>query len=136
MKSFDYLIMPFFAYLVAGSVKFIINSLKIRKLAFKQIGLGGMPSTHNTVTASVATLIALQEGINCPAFGVAMGFAFIVALDSMGLRAHIQSHAELLVSQLDTKNHKIRTRLAHTPLEALAGILLGMACAFILYFFI
>jgi acid phosphatase family membrane protein YuiD len=131
MMDLTYTIAPFFGYVIAGGSKFIINSYKYKKLALKEIGLGGFPSTHNTVTSTVAALIAFNEGLTSPALAVALCLAFIVYLDSIGLRKHIQDHAQLLSSHLPSM--PIRKKLAHSRAEALAGILLGLACGWFLH---
>ncbi len=67
--DFGYAIAPFVAWLVAGSTKFVINSLKARQLAFGQIGYGGLPSNHSAIVSSAAAMVAIREGISHPAFG-------------------------------------------------------------------
>jgi hypothetical protein len=53
------------------------------------VGNGGFPSNHSAVVSSMATLIALREGIGHPAFGVAVTLAFIVMIDANSLRQHV-----------------------------------------------
>ena len=83
--DYSYLLTPFVAWLVAGSLKFAINSLRAGKLAFGLIGYGGLPSNHSAIVSSMAALIAFKEGIQHPAFGVAVALAFIVLLDANSL---------------------------------------------------
>ena len=77
MNYYSYLITPFLAWLVAGCLKFLINSIKAKQLAFGLIGYGGLPSNHSAIVSSMAALIAFKEGIDTPAFGVAFTLAFI-----------------------------------------------------------
>lgn len=132
--SLAYLLAPFLAYLAAGSLKFIINSIRLKKPAFKAMGLGGFPSTHNTVTATVASLIACKEGLSSPALSVALALVLIVALDSMGLRKAVEAQARMLVRlhPADAQRQKIREKIGHSKLEALAGLALGSFCGFLL----
>ncbi|CAI8825191.1 MULTISPECIES: divergent PAP2 family protein [Methylococcus] len=51
-------ITPFLAWLTAGTLKFIVNSCRARRLAFGQIGYGGLPSNHSAIVSSTAALIA------------------------------------------------------------------------------
>ena len=74
-KEFSYLVTPFLAWPVAGVLKFLINSLRARRFAFDLIGYGGLPSNHSAIVSSMATLIALKEGIASLAFGIAIGFS-------------------------------------------------------------
>jgi acid phosphatase family membrane protein YuiD len=43
--DYSYLLTPLLAWLTAGSVKFLMNSMRARRLAFDLIGYGGLPST-------------------------------------------------------------------------------------------
>jgi acid phosphatase family membrane protein YuiD len=129
--DFSYALTPFLAWLVTGALKFIINSIKAKQLAFGLIGYGGLPSNHSAIVSSMAALIALKEGIGHPAFGVAITLAFIVMLDANSLRQQLGKHA-VAVNKLATgaANHQtLRERMGHTRLEIAAGIALGIAVA-------
>ena len=71
-----YAVTPFLAWLVAGSLKFLINSILAGELAFGRVGYGGLPSNHSAVVSNTAALIALREGLGHPAFGFAVTLAF------------------------------------------------------------
>lgn len=130
--SLVYLITPFAAWLTAGSLKFVINSIIAKRAAFGLIGYGGLPSNHSAIVSSMAALIALREGIGEPAFGVAVTLAFIVMLDASSLRRQVGRHAarinRLAANAGDEK--PLRERMGHTPIEIAAGILTGIAVAF------
>ncbi|ENU28853.1 hypothetical protein F991_03316 [Acinetobacter sp. CIP-A165] len=133
MNYYIYLITPFLAWLVAGCLKFLINSIKAKKLAFGLIGYGGLPSNHSSIVSSMAALIALKEGIDTPAFGVALTLAFIVLLDANSLRRAIGKHA-VAINQLakDTPEYQqLRERMGHTKIEILAGVLVGCFVAYL-----
>ena len=59
----SYLLTPLLTWLVVGPIKFLITSVRQRRLAFNLIGNGGFPSNHSAVVTSMATLIALHEGM-------------------------------------------------------------------------
>lgn len=131
-----YLTTPFLAWLIAGGLKFGINSIKAKKLAFKLIGYGGLPSNHSAIVSSTATLIALKEGLNQPAFGVAITLAFIVILDASSLRKQVGKHAvainkinEVLIDDDAENKSLLRERIGHSLLEIFCGILVGMLVA-------
>ena len=63
MNYYSYLITPFLAWLVAGCLKFLINSIKAKQLAFGLIGYGGLPSNHSAIVSSMVALIALRKGL-------------------------------------------------------------------------
>lgn len=123
-----YALTPFIAWVVTGSIKFIINSLRYKKLAFNLIGYGGMPSNHSAIVSSIATLIAIKEGINTPEFGLAITFAFIVILDAASLRKQIERHAIEInkLIRFSSPQTLLRESVGHTLLEVLAGIITGL----------
>jgi acid phosphatase family membrane protein YuiD len=84
-----YLITPLLTWLVVGPIKFFINSARQRRWAFNLVGNGGFPSNHSATVTSMATLIALREGMGHPAFGVAVTLCFIVMIDANSLRQHV-----------------------------------------------
>lgn len=129
----SYAIMPFVAWLFAGTSKFIINSVRSRKWAFAQIGYGGLPSTHSAIVTSTATLIALREGINSAMFAVAITLAFIVMLDANSLRRQIAQHAVLL-NRLHGQEVKLRERIGHSKIEIAAGVITGVLAAILVQF--
>ena len=138
-----YLFTPFLAWLIAGGLKFVINSVNAKKLAFGLIGYGGLPSNHSAIVSSMAMLIALKEGINQPAFGVAITLAFIVILDASSLRKQIGKQAVEINKILEKnsekdnqQNKKLRERIGHTRIEILCGILVGMAVAGLIFKFL
>jgi len=125
MNYYIYLITPFFAWLVCGITKFVVNCLKERRLAFDLIGYGGMPSNHSAIVSSMASLIAFKEGIDVPAFGVVLTLAFIVILDASSLRKQIGKHAQAINQLEHYQGDKLRERIGHTKLEICMGVLLG-----------
>ncbi|QHH98793.1 divergent PAP2 family protein [Acinetobacter dispersus] len=133
MTYYIYLITPFLAWLVAGCLKFLINSIKAKKLAFGLIGYGGLPSNHSAIVSSMAALIAIKEGIDTPAFGVALTLSFIVLLDANSLRRAVGKHAaaiNLLAKNMPEYQH-LRERMGHTKIEILAGIVVGVFVAYL-----
>ena len=129
--DFCYAITPFLAWLLAGVCKFLVNSLKARRLAFGLIGYGGFPSNHSAIVTSMAALIAFKEGINHPAFGVAVTLAFIVVLDANSLRKQVGRHAEAINKlSIGHEGHSVlRERMGHTRFEIAAGMCVGVAVA-------
>eukprot|EP01032_Pedospumella_encystans_P028399 gene28399-32077_t len=88
-----YLLTPVITWTAVGPIKFLINSVKARRWAFNLVGNGGFPSNHSAVVSSMATLIALREGMGHPAFGVAVALCFIVIIDANSLRQHVGRQA-------------------------------------------
>lgn len=127
-----YVLTPFFAWLVTGVTKFALNCIRERRLAFDLIGYGGMPSNHSAIVSSVAAMVALREGLDHPAFGVAVGVAFVVMLDANSLRRQIGRHAERINAlnlHVGVEHTILRERMGHSKLEILAGIAVGIVSA-------
>jgi uncharacterized protein len=124
-----YLLTPLLTWVVVGPIKFLINSARQRRWAFHLVGNGGFPSNHSSVVTSMATLIALREGMGHPAFGVAVTLCFIVMIDANSLRQHVGRQAGA-INRLarDDKDHKwLRERMGHTLVEIGGGICTGIA---------
>lgn len=136
VNYYVYLLTPFLAWLIAGCLKFLINSIKAKKLAFGLIGYGGLPSNHSAIVSSMVSLIAFKEGIETPAFGVALTLAFIVMLDANSLRRAVGKHAVEInkLAKDDPEYQLLRERMGHTKIEILAGIFVGLLVAFILFY--
>jgi acid phosphatase family membrane protein YuiD len=97
---------------------------------------GGMPSSHSALVAGVAHAIGLSEGYGTPLFALCFVLAVIVIYDATGIRRQAGKHAAIinkmitdLASGHPLKQEELREVLGHTPLEALAGTLLGIAIA-------
>ena len=133
IMDFSYALTPFLAWLVAGILKFAINSIKAKQLAFGLIGYGGLPSNHSSIVSSMAALIAFKEGVGHPAFGVAVALAFIVILDANSLRRQVGKHAVAInrLAASDEDHPTLRERMGHSKLEIGAGIVTGIAVAFV-----
>lgn len=129
--DYSYLLTPFIAWLIAGTLKFLINSIRAKKLAFGLIGYGGLPSNHSAIVSSMTFLIAINEGISHPAFGASLAFSFIVILDANSLRNQIGRHAVEInkIIKSNSQNLVLRERIGHTRIEILSGVTVGFLVA-------
>ena len=105
------------------------------------LSTGGMPSSHSSFMVGTAYGAGLFIGFDSPAFAVIFPITMIVIYDATGVRRQAGFHAEkinLLIGELlsgDFKaEKKLREVLGHTPLEAFAGVLLGLVVAQVLWF--
>jgi len=130
-----YVVAPFTAWLLSGSLKFLVNSLRARSPAWKQIGMGRWPSTHAAIVSATAFLVGLREGWDAPVFGVALTVAFIVVIDALDLRRRVERHAVALNRLLrdDADWPPLRERIGHRWHEAAAGLATGLACAWLIH---
>ncbi len=97
---------------------------------------GGMPSSHSAIVAGVTHAIGLYSGFDTPLFALAFVLSMIVIYDATGIRRQAGKHAQIInqmITDLATghplKQEQLREVLGHTPLEAVAGTLLGLAVA-------
>ena len=133
----SYLLTPVLTWLVVGPIKFLINSARQRRWAFNLVGNGGFPSNHSATVTSMATLIALREGIGHPAFGVAVTLCFIVMIDANSLRQHVGRQAaainRLAAAAGDSGKRPLRERMGHTLVEIGGGIVTGILMGNLVY---
>lgn len=131
MKMFSYFLTPFIAWIFAGLLKFLINSIRVKQCAFKLIGYGGFPSNHTAIVTSMAAFIAFEDGIQNAAFGTAVTLAFIVILDASALRKQIGKQAKA-INQLSSST-QLRERMGHTCAEIVGGICVGIFVAWTIW---
>lgn len=126
-----YLLVCPLAYLLAGSLKILINSLRAGKLAFGRIGLGGFPSTHTAIVSSAAWLIMLRQGVDTPAFCVALALVMVVVIDAMDLRRKLEKIHAVLKQEFPAAPaaQALRNRVGHSWIEVFGGFATGLAAA-------
>lgn len=120
------------AVLLAGFgaqlMKLIIYWFKHKSLSWHDIFVtGGMPSSHSAFVVSLATIIYLVEGAST-AFAISLVFAFVVIRDAFGVRRSVGLEGKA-IEKLFKLNHlksKFHYSMGHTPLQVLAGAVLGL----------
>lgn len=134
------------SWLLAQILKTVTNIIVSGKFSIERLfGDGGMPSGHSATVSSVALACGLYEGFSSPVFAVAFILAIIVMHDAMNVRLQAGKQAALLnvvadtveeISGTDLPNEeKLKELLGHTPLQVVAGCLLGLTVAAACYFF-
>ena len=107
--------------------------------AERLVGAGGMPSAHSAFVSALAVSTARFCGLNSPEFALAFGLACVVIYDAMGVRRAAGEQAKVINMLTDElfKNYnkegkvvkQLKELLGHTPLEVLAGCILGITIA-------
>ena len=100
---------------------------------------GGMPSSHSALVISLASAIGFSAGIDSHAFFITIIFALIVVYDSAGVRHAVGLQAksinQIVTFWNDNNPEKpIKSTpevLGHTPIEIVAGGILGIGIAYI-----
>lgn len=120
-----YIVIPILTGIVIQCIKFIIETIKTKKINISRLfdGMGGMPSTHSGITASLSTIIYLNYGIESPLTSIVIIFSLLVIYDSMGIRYESSKHAYILNK---ITNSNLNDRLGHKPIETLLGVFLGI----------
>lgn len=131
------LIAGFTSWVLAQLIKVPWNYLSTGKWDWVLLlRAGSMPSSHSALVASVAHATGLFVGFASPLFALALTLAAIVIYDATGIRLQAGKHAEIInrivrdtVKGKRTNEKQLKEVLGHTPLEALAGTLLGIVVA-------
>jgi len=142
-----FLITGISSWAVAQVLKTVIHYFIYKKLDITRLfGDGGMPSGHSATVTSIAISAALCYGPGSFEFAVAAILAIIVCHDAMGVRLETGKQAVVineLVSAFNTlsaqdisEEVKLKEFVGHTPIQVLAGMTLGVICAFVMHFLI
>ena len=131
----------FFTWFFAQTLKVLFFFAAKRKFDFRLfVGTGGMPSSHTASVTALTTCIGLTTGWNSPVFMVALCFCIVVISDAIGVRRAAGKQAVLLNKIMDdmwTSEFKYEKRLkewlGHTPMEAIAGLIIGILLPVIMY---
>lgn len=141
-----FLIAGISSWLLAQVAKAIVYAIVNKKFDIHRLhGDGGMPSGHSATVAAVAMMCALRLGFDSPVFALAFILATVVCHDAMNVRYEAGKQAALLNDFVEWFNDtmkvgftekKLKEFLGHTPLQVVVGILLGVANALLLHFFV
>lgn len=131
------LIPALIAWGLAQAIKVPLDYLRTRQWNWALwFSVGGMPSSHSALVAATAHAIGLYIGFNSPLFALAVVVAMVVIYDATGIRQQAGKHAEIINMMINDlalghplKEEQLREVLGHTPIQVLAGTLLGLAIA-------
>jgi len=126
------------AWFTAQVLKTITNFWKKGEFrAERLVGAGGMPSSHTALVVSLASAVGFNQGIDSPLFAVAVVVAGIVMYDAAGVRRAAGKQARILNKLIydlreehSIRESRLKELLGHTPLEVLAGAILGFLIAY------
>lgn len=113
------------------------------------IGSGGMPSSHASFVSTLSTSIGLRYGFRSDLFAIVAVFSLIIIYDAGGVRRAVGEQANVLnkiIRNLDLKQFSrsadkeliikdLKELIGHTPIEVLAGTLLGIIIALLNHFY-
>ena len=136
MERYKYIIIPLIAVALCQTLKFIVEAVTNHKVSLIRLldGAGGIPSSHSTVTSTLATMIGLDYGFNTPIFAVSLLLCLVVMYDAMGIRYETEKQAKIInkitkeikMDNLTGELKELKEEVGHKPIEVLCGLLLGI----------
>ena len=129
------------AWAIAQLVKPLLEYLETRRWSWGLwFSSGGMPSSHSALVCSAMLATGLFHGFGTPVFALAVAIMMIVVYDAAGVRREAGRHAErinILIEELFSgqpiSEKQLKEVIGHTPVEVIAGVLLGFATALVSY---
>ena len=141
-----YLIAGVSAWFVAQVVKTLLYAIMNKKLDISRMwGDGGMPSGHSATVTAISTISLLMCGAGSFEFAISTILAIVVCHDAMGVRHETGKQAVIInelvkafevLSSEDLPEVKLKEFVGHTPIQVIAGILVGIADALLIHYVI
>ena len=126
------------SWFVAQVLKTIINFVLLGRFQLERMwGDGGMPSAHSATVCAMVIATARSEGFGSAIFAVAAVVAIITMHDAMGVRRETGEQAKVLNKMIEQwidvteknapflQNMHLKEMVGHTPLQVLAGFVVG-----------
>ena len=127
---------------VAQSLKVIYALFTEKKLNFHRfLDTGSMPSSHSSSVVSLATAVAIKEGLDSTFFVISLVLATVVMYDATGVRRAAGKQAAVLNKIVENIRKKegysileenLKELLGHTPMEVFGGAILGIIVALVM----
>ena len=134
------------SWFVAQFLKTVLYALENKKWDWTRLfGDGGMPSGHSATVSSLAVMSGLTFGFDSFQFAVTAILAIIVCHDAMGVRLETGKQAVKINEILEAfellapdkiSEANLKEFVGHTPIQVMAGILLGIVNACVMYFLV
>ncbi|PID87671.1 hypothetical protein CSB07_00265 [Candidatus Gracilibacteria bacterium] len=127
------ILIPAVSFLLAVFIKTVLIKKYTGKWDFsKSFSSGGMPSSHSALIVSLATAVAIKNGIDSDLFAVSIVMTAVIISDAINIRFEAGLHAGAINKSIGEKRFK--ESLGHLPSEAFAGSMLGIIVAVIMYY--
>ena len=130
------------AWFIAQLIKVILTLLTSKKIDFTRfVGSGGMPSSHSSFIMALTVSVGFLKGFQSPEFAICACLALVVMYDAAGVRRSAGEQAKILNRIIAEWGHenikdtgkKLKELLGHSPLEVIAGAVLGTLVGIIRY---
>lgn len=125
------------SWAIAQVLKILLTFIKQDKLDLSRFyGSGGMPSSHSSLVMALSFSIGKYQGFSSAFFALAITMSMVVMYDAAGVRRAAGKQAEwlnlLINHQGINPGEQLKELLGHTPLEVIAGAILGIAVGLLL----
>lgn len=136
------LISPLVAGILAQVVKFVVKSNKQDFSLKNLLGYSGMPSGHTSMVVALASITALELGVDSPIFAVSVILAVVVIRDALGIRRYMGRHGRTLNilikdlgqdKMLDEEYPHLLEHVGHTPAQVIVGGLIGLGISIVFF---
>ena len=142
----QFLLVSLSSWFVAQFLKTVIYAIENKKWDWTRLcGDGGMPSGHSATVTSLSAFCGLTFGFGSYQFAVTAILAIIVCHDAMGVRLETGKQAVAINEILEAfqllapdkiSEANLKEFVGHTPIQVMAGILLGILNACLIYFLV
>jgi acid phosphatase family membrane protein YuiD len=142
----QYLLVSLSSWFVAQVLKTVLYALETKKLDWSRLfGDGGMPSGHSATVTSLSVFCGLNFGFDSFQFAATAILAIVVCHDAMGVRLETGKQAVKINELLEVfellhpdkiSEANLKEFVGHTPIQVIAGILLGVANACVMHFWV
>jgi uncharacterized protein len=129
------------SWVLAQTIKTIITLIQTKSFVSERLfGAGGMPSAHSASVCALTICIARMCGLQSPEFAIAVCLCAVVIYDAMGVRRAAGEQAKVINRMVDVmekegseiSEKELKEYLGHTPIEVLAGLLLGIIVSLVI----
>lgn len=138
MSLSPYLIALATAWIVAHIIKYAIATVRGNQVDFAhQLFIsGGMPSSHAATSVAVWSVILFKDGPASGLFGLATLVTLIICYDAVKVRRSVGEQGRAIHQIIEKQHLKIilpRAAKGHTPVELLAGSILGILVGLVVF---
>ena len=130
------LVCAFWGFVTAQVIKTLLYVIVNRSFNPERLlGDGGMPSSHSSTVMATTTGALLTYGAGSGYFALAVVLAMIVMHDAMGVRRETGIQAKVINDMMEffqrlgepmPVDEKLKELVGHTPLQVMAGAMLGI----------
>lgn len=142
LRHYHIFIIPLLVLALARILKFTIfyfrHNRDFKYTLDHAMTYGHMPSVHSALMVSLVTSIGYFSGLDSGAFAMSLIIAILIIDDATRLRVYMGEHSRYINILTDKLNinekdyPRLKERMGHKPMEALAGGILGFILTLIL----